>query len=140
VKLADKRAIVASLSAYGHDLYKVLKWAGESSAGEDCDREAASLDEADIITSHVHGPRDLHTVMLDLDVPAHLVPSSTPGHSHLYIDAPMPWRTYKRLLVALADAGVIEHGYANVSVARRFTALRLPWIKKEEVVSGTEDR
>jgi hypothetical protein len=51
----------------------------------------------------------------------------------------MPWHTYKRLLVALADAGVIEHGYANVSVARRFTALRLPWIKKEEVVSGTED-
>lgn len=72
-----------------------------------------------------------HTVMLDLDVPVRLVPSSTTGHWHLYIDVAMPWWRYRRLLRALKTAGIIEPGYYSVSVARKHTALRLPWVKKE---------
>lgn len=73
-----------------------------------------------------------HALLLDLDVPAYLVPSSTPGHSHLYIDVRIPQSKYMALLLALADAGVIEKGYQLASETRGATALRLPWIKKDE--------
>lgn len=114
-----------------HDLFKVLKWGSSSDEGAaDTREQVASLDEADVMTSHITGTRK-HSVMLDLDVPAKLVPSSTPGHSHLYIDVEMNWPTYSALLSALIDAQVIEYGYGAVSKRRRYTSLRLPWIKKE---------
>ena len=74
---------------------------------------------------------DLHKPVLDLDIPAVLLPSSTEGHFHLYIDKEMSWKSYKKLLTVLAEVGVIEKGYLRASVARKHTAVRLPWIKKE---------
>lgn len=71
-----------------------------------------------------------HRPVLDIDFPLHTVPSSTPGHFHLYLDKPMPWAKYKRLINALADAGIIEDGYASVSLDRKYTSVRLPWVKK----------
>lgn len=130
----SRQAIVKGLSSYGHEFWKVLRWATTSDEAEGDREQATTHDDADIISSKIIN-HDLHTVMLDLDVPAQLVPSSTPGHSHLYIDVTMSWRTYARLLRALADAGVIERGYMHASIARRFTALRLPWIKKDQEVS-----
>lgn len=38
-----------------------------------------------LISSYLHGSK-LHAPILDIDVPVDLVPSTTPGHSHLYID------------------------------------------------------
>ncbi|MEO2133362.1 hypothetical protein [Microbacterium sp.] len=75
---------------------------------------------------------NLHKVVLDIDIPAKLVPSSTPGHSHLYIDKAMPWGDYFELLSVLADVGLIERGYFDASIARGHTAARLPWVKKGE--------
>lgn len=49
-----------------------------------------------------------HLPVLDLDVPARLEPSRTPGHSHLYLDVPMSWAQYSTLLHALTAAGVVE--------------------------------
>lgn len=49
-----------------------------------------------------------HLPVLDIDVPARLEASRRPGHAHLYLDVPMTWAVYSRLLHALADAGVIE--------------------------------
>ena len=74
---------------------------------------------------------DLHKPVLDLDIPAVLLPSSTEGHFHLYIDKEMSWKSYKKLLTVLAEVGIIEEGYLRASVARKYTAVRLPWIKKE---------
>lgn len=74
-----------------------------------------------------------HTVMLDIDQPVRLVPSTTPGHWHLYIDVAMPWWRYRYLLKALKIAGIIEDGYYRASVKRGFTSLRLPWVKKEDM-------
>lgn len=74
---------------------------------------------------------DLHKPVLDLDIPAVLLPSSTEGHFHLYIDKEMSWKSYKKLLTVLAEVGIIEEGYLRASVARKHTAVRLPWIKKE---------
>jgi hypothetical protein len=72
-----------------------------------------------------------HALLLDLDVPACLVPSSTEGHSHLYIDVHIPEEKYFELLDLLASCGVIETGYAVMSKAKGGSNLRLPWVKKE---------
>lgn len=101
-------------------------------AATDDDRIPASiLDGANCVSSRVDAagsPR--HAIILDLDIPAYLVPSSTPGHSHLYIDTTTSEEAYFKLLDALADAGVIESGYATASKNKGGTHLRLPWVKK----------
>jgi hypothetical protein len=86
--------------------------------------------EGNVITSLVAGT-NRHKPVLDLDLPAKLLPSSTPGHFHLFIDKEMSWETYEQLLRALADAGLIEPGYVSASQSRGYTAVRLPWIRKK---------
>lgn len=71
-----------------------------------------------------------HRLVVDLDVPAHLEPSTTPGNHHLYIDVPMEWDRYKTLLYALRAAGIIEYGYCDVSVKQGQTFVRLPGVVK----------
>ena len=88
---------------------------------------------ASVVSSEIEGTgARFHTIMLDLDVPATLVPSSTEGHTHLYIDVVVGWRRYRKLLRQLAKAGVIEEGFYKASLSRRGTHLRLPWVKKEQ--------
>ena len=92
--------------------------------------EAASVSDAELIASlNANGK---HRPMLDIDFPAAVIPSSTEGHCHLYIDKELEWKDYKKLLNLLADLGIIEHGYRGASLARGYSALRLPWIKKDE--------
>ena len=91
--------------------------------------DAEQLDDAKIVGSRIAGT-DKHIVAIDLDLDAVLVPSSTPGHHHLYIDREMDWDTYEQLLVALFNAGLIEEGYLDVSLRREETHLRTPWTKK----------
>lgn len=74
-----------------------------------------------------------HAVVLDLDIPAWLVPSSTPGHSHLYIDAAIPEPIYFRLLDVLVEARVIDFGYAEASKAKGASYARLPWVRKGDL-------
>jgi hypothetical protein len=71
--------------------------------------------------------------VLDLDLPAQLIPSSTPGHFHLYLDVELSHSTYMDLLTALAAAGIIERGYADASRERGYTAVRLPWVRKDDL-------
>ena len=100
-------------------------------ACEDRDRYATTnLEEAHVTTSMVAGS-DMHKVVLDIDMPAVLLDSSTPGHHHLYIDHEMTWENYKRLLHVLADVGLLEPGYVGASETRKHTALRLPWVRKD---------
>jgi hypothetical protein len=89
-----------------------------------------TLDSANLVSSIVADGSGLHRPVLDLDMPAYLVPSSTPGHHHLYIDHPMTWEAYVKLLEALADAGLLERGYVEASVRRGRTDVRLPWVRK----------
>ena len=91
--------------------------------------EAASISDAELIASlNAEGK---HRPLLDIDFPATVIPSSTEGHCHLYIDKELEWKDYKKLLNVLADLGIIEHGYRGASLARGYSALRLPWIKKK---------
>lgn len=92
--------------------------------------EAANVSDAELIASlNANGK---HRPLLDIDFPAAVIPSSTEGHCHLYIDKELEWKDYKKLLNVLADLGIIEHGYRGASLARGYSALRLPWIKKDE--------
>lgn len=91
------------------------------------------IEQANVITSMIADRVTHHKVVIDLDLPTKLVPSSTPGHFHLYIDHEMELEPYMKLLKALLEAGLVEEGYVNAAIARGHTAVRLPWIKKEAV-------
>lgn len=95
---------------------------------EDARKPVHTLDEANLIGSELLDGR--HSPALDIDMPCELVESSTPGHFHLYIDCPMEWRQYRKLLKALTRAGIIQSGYLNASLHRKGTFLRKPGVKK----------
>lgn len=112
-------------------LFKVTNWAESSQEADwrDSVEEVTSLDDAEIVTSEFrHGYA--HMPVLDIDVPIAVIPSSTPGHSHLFIGVEMEWSVYAKLIYAMADAGILENGYVDASDARGFTAVRLPWVTK----------
>lgn len=74
---------------------------------------------------------DWHSPVLDIDFAARLVPSSTEGHFHLYLDGlVMPWTDYRRLLGALSRANVIQNGYYRSSLFRQMTCVRPPGVSK----------
>jgi hypothetical protein len=91
-------------------------------------------DEANLISSSLGPTRKqldaLHAPVLDIDFPAHLVPSSTIGHYHLYLDKKITWDKYKKLLVALADADILERGYVDAAINTGATYVRLPYVRK----------
>lgn len=89
------------------------------------------MQDCDVVSSQITGS-PLHTLLVDLDVPAYLLPSETPGHSHLLIDVPMTAEQMWAIVDALAMAGIVEGGYCGASHARGFTSVRLPWIPKGE--------
>lgn len=131
--LAIKPTSMADLSAFPHKTYRAApdkqtlpgSWVSELV-------EEPDPREAQLISSEIAGLPTHHTVMLDIDAPARLVPSTTPGHYHLYIDIAVTWESYEPLLDALANAGVIQRGYADASIQRQGTCLRLPWVRKFE--------
>lgn len=90
--------------------------------------------EANLISSKLAYPgSDLHAPALDVDLPVECYESSTPGHYHIFIDVPIPWRKYKKMLKAMAKAGVIEEGYYKASIKRKATYLRKKGVMKPGV-------
>lgn len=92
-------------------------------------------EDADGITSNdptVFGPKleAMHRPIIDLDMSAALIPSTTPGHFHLYIDKLLTWEKYAELLLALSSAGIVEEGYVSACLDRGYSSVRLPWVKK----------
>lgn len=97
-------------------------------------REVTSdVEHATIVTSLVNQKlgKGIHKLVLDVDMDVKVFPSSTPGHHHLFIDHEMSTEDFEKVVRVLAEVGIIEHGYANASLDRGFTAVRLPWIKKK---------
>jgi hypothetical protein len=76
-----------------------------------------------------------YLVLIDADYDTWDIPSSTEGHSHLYLNVPgLTKRRYKRLMRALGRAGVVEKGFARSACRNEHgAALRLPWVRKEDV-------
>lgn len=73
-----------------------------------------------------------HGLLLDIDVPAWLVPSSTEGHGHLYVDLHLNEDKLWPFLAAAVEIGLIEEGYYNACKSRGMTSLRAPWVQKGE--------
>lgn len=108
--------------------------------------EDADPTDANLVTSLVKRPVSVfasgvpasgdrkHAVLLDLDIPVVLLPSSSWGNSHLYIEPPVLLTDEQlfKLLDVLAECGIIQRGFANASVARGYTALRPPWVDKND--------
>lgn len=114
-------------------LYRGIDWAKGSTDGNFNDQRQRTdrLDLAEVVSSeNASTDGRFHVPIIDIDVPAFLVNSSTPGHSHLYLDVPMTWDKLERLLEALVEVGVVEEGYLKASRARRCTYARLPWVRK----------
>lgn len=97
---------------------------------EPVDKDFGNTISSRIVGTDTETPDDgttwKHAPVLDLDFPAMLVPSSTPGHFHLYLDKVMTWPEYEQLLEALEVAHVLEPGYVSASRARRATFVRDP--------------
>lgn len=72
----------------------------------------------------------IHMPVLDLDFPARLEPSSTPGHFHLYLDVPLDWNEYTDMLTSLQRVGVLEDGFVGASLAKGGTFVRKPGVLK----------
>jgi hypothetical protein len=71
-----------------------------------------------------------HMLAIDVDVPAWLLPSSTPGHSHLYVDLAISEGPLWAFLDAAAAIGLVEEGYVSACKSRGMTSLRAPWVRK----------
>lgn len=118
-------------------LHRNVKWeAADYEEGDDGREEAPALEDAEAASSLRHvttfdGEEDrYHAVLLDLDVPAWLIPSSTPGHSHLYVDLHCHQDDYFEFLEAAVKVGLVEEGYVGACESRGATSLRLPWVRK----------
>lgn len=85
-------------------------------------------DGANVVSSLLTNGK--HAPAIDLDVPVVLVPSSTRGHHHLYLDAELSWGEYKRLLRVMQEVGLIEPGFYSSALRRGSTLLRLPHVLK----------
>lgn len=111
---------------------------GDYTGGEK-DGIVACEHEANIITSELVGQRSatsvdlsLHAPVLDIDFGAQLIPSSTPGHFHLYFEKAMTWDNYCGLLKALGAVGILEQGYVAASLRRDYSSVRKQGVYKQE--------
>lgn len=110
------------------ELYKV----DFDKRGYENDYVPGDLDQpgnANVVGSKIKGTEE-HWLIADVDVPAVLIPSSTPGHSHLYVKARLSYEALNALLTALSQAGIVDPAWVDASRTRNQPMLRLPWVKK----------
>lgn len=101
-----------------------------------------TIDEANLILSREIGGSygvTYHRPVIDLDYEAELIPSSTPGHFHLYINKEIPEALYWKFLRVMAECGIVQQGWVDSSIARGASSVRLPWIKKDDWVANQAD-
>lgn len=134
------------LPIQGTHIAHVQHWQADSSLGQSSEASfVRDIKDANIVTSLVlfnwtrPKAERKHKVALDIDIPAKLIPSSTPGNSHLYIDIEVDEPIYWELLDVMDRAGILQPGYVSASKSRGFTALRLPWIKKGDDTKEFEE-
>lgn len=72
----------------------------------------------------------LHAPVIDIDYDAELVPSSTPGHFHLFLNKKIPFDKYLKVLRAMDEAGLIDPGFYAMAAIRKQTFVRKPGIEK----------
>lgn len=99
---------------------------------EERELQRVPVADAKLISSESILP-GMHRPLLDLDFRAALLPSSTKGHYHLYLERAVSTENYRKLLRVLVEVGLIQEGFAKEALdGKRGTTLRLPWVKKGE--------
>jgi len=96
--------------------------------------EEVNPEHANLVSSHSFssGGTEYHYPLIDLDIDAKLIPSSTLGHHHLLINKLMTKENYDKLLRVLHEVGIIQTGIIELQWEKEgFTAIRLPGEKKE---------
>lgn len=107
---------------------------------EEPERVKASHENATLVSSSLGLPgMRVHMPVLDLDVPAFLVPSSTPGHNHLYINHAVPEARYFDLLDVMGELGILQPNYVRHSVNRDATMVRYPGVTKDNEAQYIRD-
>jgi len=86
--------------------------------------------EANLVSSLTTSGR--HMPVIDIDLPIRVVPSKTPGHSHLFIDVEFDQDTYFNLLRNLSYVGLVEENYVLASEAAGMSFVRLQPEKRPE--------
>lgn len=71
-----------------------------------------------------------HALLLDLDIEHVYVPSSSPYHGHLIIEAKLSKEDMLEVLTVLSKHGILQGGYVSAAHARGAAWLRTPWTKK----------
>jgi len=74
-------------------------------------------ESANVLSSHILGMGG-HLPIIDLDFNHEYVPSSTPGHGHLYLNEPIPTWRWIILMWGLYVGRVVEKGYVIWSIRR----------------------
>lgn len=92
--------------------------------------QVADLADANLVSSRTTS--GWHRPILDLDFPHRYVPSTTPGHGHLYLDIEVPRWRWILLMLACRIAGVCEHGYVVWSLRRGANFVRVEGVDKAE--------
>lgn len=133
--ISDLPDWVRDNQAYCINLTKV----DDSSEGVQVDkpRPANVGGTANVLSSRTASSPSVHYPMIDLDVSHALIPSSTPGHAHLYINVPLASSEYRNVLVALRAAGIIQQGILDQFDTHGATFLRLPDVKKLPTDNGS---
>jgi len=89
---------------------------------------ATSQSRATLVGSY--GLDGKHWPVVDIDVPARLIPSTTPGHAHLYVNHPTTFPRLIAMLAGLAAAGVIDWTIVWTAIFRGMSCVRPPWVHK----------
>lgn len=89
---------------------------------------AEAADGANLISSECDD--GMHAPMFDLDFGAYLIPSSTQGNNHLYIEKKITWAQYENILKAFEAAGLVQEGWVRSARRDKRAYLRLPNIRK----------
>lgn len=108
---------------------------------EDHRSVTANLDQVEAFSSQrtdalpmIDGNEPIHALLLDIDLPAWVVPSTQVNHNHLYVDLAsvhhVGTKHLEEFLLAAAQIGLVEEGYARACIARGMTSLRAPWVPK----------
>lgn len=100
----------------------------------DDERKIAGWENANLISSYAYTRADgveMHTPIIDLDIEHMIVPSTTPGHGHLYINKEITYNQYLSLLEKMAECGIVQRGIVGQCQKYKGTTVRLPHIKKE---------
>ena len=91
-------------------------------------RAHVPVEDANLVSSEID--IDRHAPAIDLDFPAYLLASSTPGHFHFYIETELTWDQYKALLWGFLKAGLIQKAWHDTAVNDHRSYLRLPHVRK----------